>query len=990
MNLSFINKIAIKYFFIVLLNLLLLNISIGQHAIKSCAELQGDSILNAILIFNSKNEFQQSLDICLEAERKISNFGLQECEILGGVFIQKAYIQINLGKYQEAENTLNKVTRLVEMNQNWNPIITENCLTLYYRLYYYTGEYSLAEKRADELLSFYVKSKQDTLLKYADALNQLALVYLELGKMDKIEPLYVEAIKLNEKYNATQEEDFGVLLQNMGYFYFLMHDYSNAEKNYQKAMEIIEHSSGKENVSYASALNMLATLYRDQGKYKRAEIHYLESLRLRKVIYGIENTEYLITLDNLATCYMRMEKLEAAEKYLEEANDIWLKLTGKESIDYGINCNNLAKVYAELKKSREADSLYKIMYSICKKTLGSESPSYIDYVQGYALFTEKERMYEKTDKLMNESDSILSKRLVGSVSFLSEDQLTKYNNSFVDDYYSLLSIIYQREKYHVNSKVLSEIAFNNSILQKGFILTSIRRLNNQMKVNPDLKNISQDYILYRNKLSQEYSKPIDKRSNVENLKEEVNLLEKKIARYIAGYEKMVQIYKWRDIQNKLKDDEAVIEFVHFKVNFPDTISGVYYAAFILKKSSTYPRFVYLFEQSSLDSLMRSNLIRKADYVNELYSRSDRGAMETMESRNNLYSILWKPLESQLNDVGRIYYSASGLLHRINVEAIPISETETLADRFNLYQLHSARELVVTKSYKYLKDEAILYGGIKFEQDSTMIHNEPLIATRSKDDLSMINIDSTLRGGSWSYLSGTEREVNAIERIMQTSGVHTALKKGFEATEESFKNIGINNSLSPRILHIATHGYFFPDRTSSAKSKMTYDSVASEGIAKAASSNLKKLQSESEPVFKISEHPMLRSGLIMAGGNTAWQGAPTLEGREDGILTAYEISQMNLSNTELVVLSACETGLGDIQGSEGVYGLQRAFKIAGAKYLIMSLWQVPDKQTSLLMTTFYKKWLQDKMNIPDAFHAAQKELRDIGLDPYQWAGFVLVE
>jgi CHAT domain-containing protein len=136
--------------------------------------------------------------------------------------------------------------------------------------------------------------------------------------------------------------------------------------------------------------------------------------------------------------------------------------------------------------------------------------------------------------------------------------------------------------------------------------------------------------------------------------------------------------------------------------------------------------------------------------------------------------------------------------------------------------------------------------------------------------------------------------------------------------------------------------------------------------------------------------MLRSGLIMAGGNAAWQGKQTLEGREDGILTAYEISQMNLSNTELVVLSACETGLGDIQDNEGVYGLQRAFKIAGAKYLIMSLWQVPDKQTSLLMTTFYKKWLVEKMTIPDAFHAAQKELREIGLDPYQWAGFVLVE
>ena len=136
--------------------------------------------------------------------------------------------------------------------------------------------------------------------------------------------------------------------------------------------------------------------------------------------------------------------------------------------------------------------------------------------------------------------------------------------------------------------------------------------------------------------------------------------------------------------------------------------------------------------------------------------------------------------------------------------------------------------------------------------------------------------------------------------------------------------------------------------------------------------------------------MLRSGLILSGGNVTWQGEQSLSTVEDGILTAYEISQLDLSNTELVVLSACETGLGDIDGNEGVYGLQRAFKIAGAKYLIMSLWQVPDKQTSLLMTKFYEKWLEDEMTIPDAFHAAQKELREFGFDPYQWAGFVLVE
>jgi CHAT domain-containing protein len=136
--------------------------------------------------------------------------------------------------------------------------------------------------------------------------------------------------------------------------------------------------------------------------------------------------------------------------------------------------------------------------------------------------------------------------------------------------------------------------------------------------------------------------------------------------------------------------------------------------------------------------------------------------------------------------------------------------------------------------------------------------------------------------------------------------------------------------------------------------------------------------------------MIRSGLVLAGGNHAWKTGKSLRpDLEDGILTAYEISQMNLANTELVVLSACETGLGDLVGNEGVYGLQRAFKIAGAQHVIMSLWQVPDVQTQELMTAFYINWLSQKMPIPEAFAAAQKVMREKYEHPFFWAGFVLV-
>jgi CHAT domain-containing protein len=268
--------------------------------------------------------------------------------------------------------------------------------------------------------------------------------------------------------------------------------------------------------------------------------------------------------------------------------------------------------------------------------------------------------------------------------------------------------------------------------------------------------------------------------------------------------------------------------------------------------------------------------------------------------------------------------------------------------------------------------AQLYGGIQYDATPTVAANTPakpedMAAPRG---LVFTQNDSTLRGENWNYLRWTEVEISAAANVMKSKGISPTLKKGAEATEESFKALGQGSS-SPRVLHLATHGFFFPDPK---------ESKPGEG------------QADGEKTFKVSENPMIRSGLVLAGGNHAWKtGKPLRPDLEDGILTAYEISQMNLANTELVVLSACETGLGDLVGSEGVYGLQRAFKIAGARYLIMSLWQVPDFQTQVFMTAFYKHWLEGKMAVPEAFRATQTELRaKYSGEAFKWAGFVLVE
>jgi CHAT domain-containing protein len=221
------------------------------------------------------------------------------------------------------------------------------------------------------------------------------------------------------------------------------------------------------------------------------------------------------------------------------------------------------------------------------------------------------------------------------------------------------------------------------------------------------------------------------------------------------------------------------------------------------------------------------------------------------------------------------------------------------------------------------------------------------------------------GKDWKPLPGSRLEIIRLKEIFEKAGTQINIDSGSRAIEETFKGL---DGLSPHVLHLATHGFFLPVAPTKQK---PIDDITSGSNA-----------------FSLQQNPMFRSGLVLAGGNEAWKGKQLKYGREDGILTAYEIAQMDLSNTELVVLSACETGLGDLEGNEGVIGLQRAFKIAGVKQMIMSLWKVPDQETMELMTSFYTNWLNGDPP-RNALRSAQLKMRE-KYSPYYWAAFVLVE
>ncbi|MBK9722528.1 MAG: tetratricopeptide repeat protein [Saprospiraceae bacterium] len=931
-----------------------------------------------------------------------------------------------MGNYEKAEPLCLKAKTIREKVLGKEHPDYASSLNSLANLYKDMGNYEKAEPLCLESKAIREKVLGKEHRDYASSLYNLAILYKDMGNYEKAEPLYLESKAIREKVLGKEHPDYTSSLNSLATLYKDMGNYEKAEPLYIEAKAIREKVSGKENLDYANSLNNLANLYLDLGNYEKAEPLYIEAKTIREKVSGKELPDYARSLNNLAILYSRIGKYEKSEPLYLKAKPIFEKVVGKESLDYAVFLENFADFVGNIGNYEKAEPLYLEAKNIYEKVLGKEHPVYAISLTSLAILYKNLGNYEKAERLCLEAKPIFEKvlgkenpnnssnlgnladlyerlsrfslsapllaevyslnqaRLSKAISFLSEQELAIYTATFQKQADALGSYILARLTPGTigaefdQAGILPALQYSNALFYKGFLLTATTQINTLLASTPETQEINLRLKSYRRRLAVEYAKPIADRKNVAELEEKTNSAEKELARTMAGYAEAKRQVKWEEVMSTLKKEEATIEFVSFKVNFPRFTDSLMYAALLLKPDESQPIFISLFEEKSLDSLLQLNAERKTDYVNNLYSIAGRGAVALETPKRTLYEMIWEPIEKYMEGIKTIYFSPSGLLHRINLDAIPVSESETLADKYRLIELNSTRQLVIPDQVEIVNNDAVLYGGIQFEADTTFHKNEPVIASRSRGELSFSSVDSSLRGGSWNYLPGTAREINSIESILKKSKVKITLKTGYSATEESFKNFGANNTSSPQILHIATHGYFFEDLIKSSQKS--------------------EINSQNENVFKMSDHPMLRSGLIMAGGNATWQGKQTLEGREDGILTAYEISQMNLSNTELVVLSACETGLGEIQGNEGVYGLQRAFKIAGAKYLIMSLWQVPDKQTSLLMTTFYKKWLNaegpdnggKKMTIPDAFHAAQKELREIGLDPYQWAGFVLME
>lgn len=480
------------------------------------------------------------------------------------------------------------------------------------------------------------------------------------------------------------------------------------------------------------------------------------------------------------------------------------------------------------------------------------------------------------------------------------------------------------------------MAYNLALAQKGLLLSTTKGIENIISSAPDS-------IKKKAKLYNQFQSLFDGEVDVETT------LWREIMQYVADQpEFLIQLnITWQDVQSKLNNGEAAIEFINLYGISPVDLDTPHPAigALVLTKDFT-PTFVYLTKVAELDSLYEydDNGVRCDDLIYEGITKVE------------LYNKIWRQLIPYLNNATTIFYAPTGVLHSINLDFIGQDECDMLSDSYHLYRLSSTRELCNENQHSPSK-EAVLYGDIAYSVKTHIIEEEPISKLRS-----------TTRAG-FCPLKGTAVEIDTIRSELTYYDYSTCSFSDTIATEMSFRRL---SGHAPQILHIATHGFYYTEE------------AAREEIGKGNFID-----------FQFPKTELYCSGLALTGAQDSWkmkdfQQYLDSDQRNDGILLSAEIANMDLDGLDLVVLSACETALGKVT-SEGVYGLQRAFKLAGAKSIIMSLWKVDDNATQKLMTHFYQNFLRG-MTKREALLMAQKALRKTpGFeDPYNWAAFILLD
>jgi CHAT domain-containing protein len=683
-----------------------------------------------------------------------------------------------------------------------------------------------------------------------------------------------------------------------------------------------------------------------------------------------------LSLNNLATYIIPWATMRQPNRFTSAVLDIREKALGPEHPDVATSLNNLAFLYSLMGNYAAAEPLYKRSLEISEKALGLEHPDVATSLDNLSVLKVVQGKYLDALKLMLRSEKINGGMIEQVAGFTSADRTMQYLMTVKGNTDACLSLVNSVMR---KDALARKEAFGVWLRRKGVVLEAQRRMQQALLDAGDQEaaKVFDELSRTRSRLAElNFAGPGEEgiesyRKRLEELNAQKEKLESKLSRLSQAY---AQARKVRDVTVEqvaaaLPKGAVLVDFARIDVfNFKAGIEEKkwlppHYLAFVLKANQGKDMALYdLGLADEIDAALHH-------FKNALTQKQETRARDL---GRKLHDLVFAPVQKELGEAELIFLSPDGALNLLPFEILTDPDGRYLIEKYTFNYLATGRDLAGFSEKKKSIGKAFLLGDPDFDLD-------PQKKSQAMDRLG-VRIDSTvvaMRSSEqgrlhFGRLPGTRKEVMAINDLFGSNQCALFLdSSALKEVLQSFK--------TPRIVHLATHGFFLKDQ----------DMSSLQGFRGVGGTD--SFMSMDHGFFRPSgprvnlENPLLRSGLALAGANRSVPGQGS-----DGLLTADEVLDLRLRGTEMVVLSACETGLGEVKTGEGVFGLRRAFTQAGARSLVMSMWSVPDEPTKDLMVEFYKNILSGKMDRCQALRRAALKMKEkYGDNPYYWGAFVFL-
>jgi tetratricopeptide (TPR) repeat protein len=888
---------------------------------------------------------------------------------------------LDCGDYFNAEKLLNESFDMVFMDSIKYSDLQIDVLLGRANLYSEIGNYDKSQASMLEAMDLINMSSGMRSMAYAEALNSYAHLCFDQGQYKKSEAMYLEVLDLLKRIDDIDNWCYASALIGLSNLKLEIYSYQSAFEFANKACGYYANLYGEYSDSYANALNILGLTYSKLNDLESSALCYKKSLAIVDSIYGHESEQSFWILVSIGVLFSDAGGYDFALKYYHEAECIF-EMKMHEDIGALANLKyNIGMAYMLSERLDIAADYFQSASVLYGRIFGDMHPDCINNMNMLSKSFYKIGQIDSAFIYYDRTFQLSLRKLSEAISWMSADQIQNYWSESKDFYLDLINFCTLEQEFDVQ---LVDVAFKVILFSKSLLLETSRELDQAIAESADdemktqfamMKQLSRTY----NKIESEGASDRDSIKRYKAMSDSLDkILVTKLGEYAASKRKFE--ITWKDIQSNLTPLEAAIEFARY---YDDDDSSHKYMALVVRPGYEHPRLVKLAPETDI-----KNALAVKDFA-------------------LLYELVWQGIDTLLTGVNTAYYSPVGELNNIAFSAlcfeagdslkaamsaanrgILIGTEETavrscnavLMDKYTLHQLTTTRYLAdgTLNKDRPLNSSITLLGGINYDDvpkvDNVIEREESEQDFALNVNLTDLNVKKGSRrsssgvGKPMKYLEGTREEVTHIATQLDGSW-SVQIMSDRQAAEHGLKSQ--LESSSPGVLHIATHGFAFPD---------------------VKRDDSEELMMDEKPSYSISEDPMVRCGLMLSGSNISWTGNAKRmieQTGDDGILTAAEVSNLDLSGTKLVVLSACETGLGKIEGSEGTFGLKRGFKLAGVEQMIVSLWSVPDKETMELMTLFYTD-LTKTLNPVQSFEKTQKQMRNqYPTQPDKWAGFVLL-